>query len=266
MDTITSVKDPRFQSTREEIAARRVFLAEGCSMVTQALESEAAVETVFVHEKAAESGYDPTREARSRGAEVCTVSRGVFTKLLGLGYETSTRVVASVRIPRESGSVVSGFVPSEDSSRAVCLAGERIQDPRNVGVLVRTADAFGADFAVSADSASPWSRQSVRSSTGSIFRVKCVVAVDLIAELLQCKTHGVAVIGTSAHAPSDVAAAGCTPPCVVVMGNESDGLSEELQRICDRFVSIPMYGTAHSLNVTVAAGIMLHRVSEGSQG
>jgi TrmH family RNA methyltransferase len=139
------------------------------------------------------------------------------------------------------------------------MVGEQIQDPRNVGVMVRTADAWQpAATVLSADSADPWCRAAVRSSTGSIFRMPLSMPEDLPAYVRKLKSRGVRIVGTSAHAPAPVWDTDLTGPCALVLGNESVGMSEELTAECDEFVTIPMHGGASSFNVTVAGGILLY--------
>jgi TrmH family RNA methyltransferase len=146
------------------------------------------------------------------------------------------------------------------------LVGEDIQDPRNVGVLIRTADAWGLPCTVfSQPSADPYCRASVRSSTGSVFRVPVVVAAQLAAYLERLRSRGLRVIGTSAQAPQRCWDTDLTGPCAVVLGNESAGISEEVRAVCQEVVSIPLRGGAHSFNVTVAAGILLYERDRQAQ-
>jgi tRNA G18 (ribose-2'-O)-methylase SpoU len=251
---LSSVKQEIYRSTRRAVEAREAFLAEGTGMVEQALSAKAPMERVFLHEAAQSEERQAAEIAASAGVPVITVTRGVFVKLLGLGYETTTRLAAVVRVP----CVDALREPS--TPPPVCLAAERIQDPRNVGVLMRTADAFAVPFRLSGDSAFAWSRQAVRSSTGSVFRVSCVVEADLAGWLRRVAARGVAIVGTSAAADTRIDEVHFEYPAVVLLGNESSGLSSHLRPLCDLMISIPMYGGAHSLNVTVAAGIVLNEV------
>jgi TrmH family RNA methyltransferase len=141
------------------------------------------------------------------------------------------------------------------------LVGEGIRDPRNVGVLIRTADAVGAAAAAfTEDSADPYCRASVRSSTGSILSLPVALSDDLPSFLVGLRDTGVRVVGTSAHADLTCGEADLSLPCAVVVGTESTGLSDAAAEACDLLVSIPMHGSADSYNVTVAAGIVLYEV------
>lgn len=257
---ISSIKEPAVAEARRSLrpsprgrTGPRCFLADGRSLVGQAVEAHAPVEAVFVLAECGDPRTRRTVERAARAGVAChRVSRGVFFRILDLGYETSADVLAVVRRPRGRGDlrVHKGFC---------ALVGERIQDPRNVGVLVRTADAMGLSAAVfSADSADPYSRPAVRSTTGSIFRLPPASAADLPAYLHALKGRGVRIVGSSASAGRTCPRATLRSPCAVVVGNESVGLSAATAAACDEIVAIPMGGRAHSLNVTVAAGILLY--------
>ncbi|MHC5035154.1 MAG: TrmH family RNA methyltransferase [Planctomycetota bacterium] len=258
-EVISSIKHPAVIAARQalgQIGSRpaTAFVGDGRRLVSQALDAGASIERVFFREPA-EGGGDPDlpRRVEAAGIECHSVTRGVFFRILGLGYETSVGVLAIMNRP-----------PSADAcaltERGACiLAGERIQDPRNVGVLVRTADAWGLPCAIfTDDSADPYSRACVRSSTGSIFRVPLALAADLPAYLGRLKGEGARVIGTSAHAEILCWDADLSGSCVLLVGNESVGLSAAARDACDQIVTIPMEGGAASLNVTVAAGILLY--------
>lgn len=257
-DVIDSIKHPAVAEARRLLRSRDgraagAFLADGCRLVSQAVEAGAEIEHLFFLGPVDAPGPAELLErVRALGLKWRVVTRGVFFKVLGLGYETSVRVLAVIRRPEAAPEVA-------PAGEGTVLVGERIQDPRNVGVLVRTVDAWGLPCAVfSRDSADPWSRAAVRSSTGSIFRVPPVQPADLAAWVRGLRGHSVRVIGASAHASVPCWQEDLTGRCALVLGNESTGLSEGLRAACDALVAIPMCGGAGSFNVTVAAGILLY--------
>jgi len=257
-EVISIIKHPVVVAARQSLARSGgrtppAFLIDGAKMLCCALDAGAPLETVFFLDPL-EGEWAALRDrARRAGRDCHRVSRGVFFRILGLGYETSARVLAV--LPRSpSCDVTAGVGPG-----FCTIVGERIQDPRNVGVLIRTADAMGLATAVfSADSADPYCRASVRSTTGSIFRVGLALAADLPAYLRKLKAAGVRILGTSASAKASCWQEDLRGPCALVVGNETAGLSAKTAAACDRILAIPMYGEAHSLNVTVAAGILLY--------
>ncbi|MBM3476654.1 MAG: RNA methyltransferase [Armatimonadetes bacterium] len=268
-ETITGVKHPTIVRVRQSLGQAgggraTAFLVEDAKMVSQALAAGAPLETVLYLDPVEQPEEQALLEAvRRAGAECQVVTRGVFFRVLDLGYETATRVLATVRAEPLPASRL-GELTNEE---ACLLVGEGIQDPRNVGVLIRTADALGVRAAIfTADSADPYSRASVRSTTGSILRVPLVLAESLLDVLDNLRHRGVRIIGTSAHAATACWDADLSPPCALLLGNETTGLSPEAQAACDLLVTIPMQGEASSLNVTVAVGALLYEVARQARG
>ncbi len=260
---LSSLKDPVIAAVRRRLGQvgsgePTAYLIEGAKRITQALAAGAPVETVLFLDPV--SGPDEQALLRSLAqgrVESYLVTRGVFFRLLDLGYETATRVFATVRAEPLPPARLAELVDAE----ACFLVGEQIQDPRNVGVLIRTAEALGVRAAIfGPGSADPYSRAAVRSTTGSILRVPVVLPSDLPELLARLRAQGVRLIGSSAHAQTPCWDASLSTPCAVLLGNETAGLSPDLQGLCDVLVTIPMRGEASSLNVTVAAGVLLYEV------
>jgi TrmH family RNA methyltransferase len=260
---ISTIKHPTVAAARRSLGQMggqpaTAFLAEGPEMVLQALAARAPIEAVFCLHPVQEAEEAVSRSARQAGVECHSVTRAVFSRILGLGYETAARVLATVSAKPLQSAEAMALVDND----ACILVGEKIQDPRNVGVLIRTADAMALTMAAfSKGSADPYSRASVRSTTGSIFRVPLVVDADIARFITALKGKSVRIIGTSAHATTPCSEADLSRPCAILLGNETAGLSAEAKEACDVVVSIPMYGGAHSFNVTVAAGIVLYEVA-----
>jgi len=258
-EAIDTIKHPAVLAARQALGqvgrqGATAFLADGLRLVTQAVRSPATVETVFfLHPLVGPEEQALLGRAQKSGLACHMVRKGVFFRMLGLGYETSVGVLAVVKRP------VTADVARVARGDVCVLVGEQIQDPRNVGVLVRTADAWETVCAVfTSDSADPYSRAAVRSSTSSIFRMPLAIVSDLPACLRQLKANSLRIIGTSAHAEMPCWDANLSAPCAIVLGNESVGLSESVRRACDEMVTVPMHGGAESLNVTVAGGILLY--------
>lgn len=257
---ISSIKHPAVVAARQGLGqigrhGRSSFLVDGYKLVSQALESRARSESLFfLHPVEGEAHAALLQHAFDMEVECHLVTKGVFFRILGLGYETSVQVLAAVSRPQSADATA--FLDGD----ACLLVGERIQDPRNVGVLIRTADGWGLPGAIfSGDSADPYSRASVRSSTGSIFRLRLTLTDNLVACLEKLKAMSVRIIGTSAHAKKACWDVDLSARSAIVFGNETTGLSDDVKKACDELVTIPMRGRAHSFNVTVAAGIILYQ-------
>jgi len=260
-ETVSGIKHPAF---RDAVALTRAggreatgrYLVEDKNLVRQAL-AESSPSPVYAVFAEAGEAHEWEEACHARRVPLYVLGAGLLNKLLGTGYSTAISAVAVVgRRPLTIEAVLKA------RPDALILAGERIQDPRNVGVLIRTAEASGcAALLLSDDSAEPYSRQAMRSTTGSLLRLPVVSVPDLPATLARLRdTHGVTVAATSGQAPlvayqADLA----VRPLVLLMGNEQDGVSARALGASTLAVRLPMppESGADSLNVTVAAGALL---------
>jgi 23S rRNA (uridine2479-2'-O)-methyltransferase len=144
---------------------------------------------------------------------------------------------------------------------------DRPTAPGNIGTLVRSADAFGASgVVVTGHAADPYDPKAVRASTGSLFALPVVRAAsqrEVLAWLSRVRANGVdpALIGTDEHGDVDLADADLTGPTVVLVGNETNGLSAAWRQASDRMVRIPITGAASSLNAASAATVVLYEAA-----
>ena len=139
---------------------------------------------------------------------------------------------------------------------------DRPTSPGNIGTVIRSADAFGASgVIVAGHAADPYDPKSVRASTGSLFAVP-VIRVHSPAELLdRARTAGLRIVGTDEQGDRDVADFDLTGPTLLVIGNETTGLSAGLRHECDHLLRIPMTGSASSLNAASAATVVLYEAA-----
>lgn len=136
-----------------------------------------------------------------------------------------------------------------------------IEDPHNLGAMIRTAEAVQIDgIIMSKKGAVPLTATVAKVSSGAIEHVKIILVSNINQAMLEMKKHGVWVIGTDGQTdqtyddmPKDVSLA-------VVMGNEGEGMRPLVKQNCDMLVKIPMYGKINSLNVSVAAALMMYKM------
>lgn len=157
-------------------------------------------------------------------------------------------------------------MPDDDLSRldpaGLTVVFDRPTQPGNLGTLARSADAFGATgLVVTGHAADPYDPRSVRSSTGSLFALT-VVRAPSHREVLswaraQAQPHGIRAVGTDETGTIDVRDADLTGPLIVVVGNETHGMTAAWREACDPLVAIPMAGSASSLNAATAGSIVL---------
>lgn len=144
---------------------------------------------------------------------------------------------------------------------------DRPTAPGNIGTLIRSADAFGAHgVIITGHAADPYDPKSVRASTGSIFALPVVrVAAQREVEQWVADLHRdgvpVRIVGTDEHGDVDIAEQDFTGPTLVLVGNETQGLSAGWRRACDRLVRIPITGAASSLNAASAATVVLYEAA-----
>jgi TrmH family RNA methyltransferase len=256
MQHINGIKDEAFRAAQlllkpQGRAEANCYLVEGDNLVHQALKSSSTRAVYAIPESAPHF----REECLQKGVPLYVAGGGLMQKLVGTGYETavtSLAIVAQHRLESET------WAPPAD---ALILACERIQDPRNAGVLIRTAEAAGCSAILfSSDCAEPWQRASVRSTTGSILRLPIGIVDDLPLHLKHLGQVEIRIIATSAKAPQLAYEADLKArPLIILVGNETEGLSEAAREAATDFVALPMAPNgASSLNVTVAAGVLLY--------
>ncbi len=187
--------------------------------------------------------YATSAWAASAGARPVEITPDEMARISH--FPTPSDVFAAVRIVRAT-------LPAEELAHGLTLALDGIQDPGNVGTLLRVADWFAFDRVVlSPDCADLFSQKVINASMGSFARVKTFTA-DLPAALA---TAGAPVLGCDLGG-EDVHTLPTLRDAVVVIGSEGRGLSEAVRKVVTRYVTIPRYGAAESLNAGVAAAIV----------
>jgi TrmH family RNA methyltransferase len=181
-------------------------------------------------------------------------------------YEASAGVIEAASPVRSPSGIVAiarwtAVGPDEVLARqpalVVCTVG--VQDPGNVGAIVRAAEAAGATGAAAADgSADPFGWKALRGSMGSAFRLPLAAGADAGAVCLQARERGVRIVATSPAAGADLYDVDLAGPALVLVGGEGAGLPDRVRAIADVALRIPMRGPAESLNVAVAAGVILY--------
>ena len=144
------------------------------------------------------------------------------------------------------------------------IVADRLRDPGNLGTLIRLADAAGATaVVVTAGSVDPYNPKVVRATMGSIFHLP-VTLVTSPAAISALHARGVRVLAADQEGTADYTEADYRPPVALVVGNEGEGLDAQWAAAAIARVRIPLYGRADSLNVAVAAGILLYEARRRS--
>ncbi len=250
---IKRIRSLRLRKERDEAG---VAFVEGIRTVAEAIQLGAPVETLIDCPELLRSnfGRDLVDSARSSGIEVIEVSEVVFRTLSK--REGPQGIAAVVRQEWERLQ----DLRLARGERWVAL--EEAADAGNIGTIVRTCDAAGADGVILLDhTADPYDPVAMRASTGAVFTTRLIRATfDQFIDW--ARAQQVTVIGTAGDAADDYRSADYGERTVILMGSERAGLPPERQRQCDRMVSIPMLGRVDSLNLAVATGLVLYEVLE----
>lgn len=239
------------RKTRQETG---LFYIEGLRIVAEAIEQGAAVETLVVAPELLRStfGQQLVAEQQRAGIEVMEVSADIFRRVsLKEGPQGLAAVVQQRWVPLDDVVVADGHT---------WVALDAVADPGNLGTILRTNDAVGGKGVILLDqSTDPFDPSAARASMGALFAQHLVRAT--FAEFAAWKQQAaVPVIGTSDSARQDYHGYPYPAGMVLLMGSERQGLQEHHLALCDAVVSIPMLGKSDSLNVAVAAAVILYEI------
>ncbi|MCH0538161.1 RNA methyltransferase [Streptomyces sp. MUM 203J] len=257
-----TTRNARFQQlqtllhNRAKRGRAREFLVQGVRPITMAVEHGWTIRAVL---------YDADRPLsrwaedlmRGVGAERVAVAPKLLAELSEKS-DGAAEVLAVVGMPPDSLSRI------EIHDAFLGLLFDRPTQPGNIGSIMRSADAFGADgLVVTGHAADPYDPKSVRASTGSFFSVPVVRSPshhDVMEWVGKARAQGrpVSVVGTDENGDADVSAFDLTRPVLLLIGNETAGLSSAWRELCDHTISIPMTGSASSLNASNAASVVLY--------
>lgn len=261
---ITSLQNQRIKNVvklrqRRQRDAQRLTVVEGGREVLRALQQGVVPQEAFV---CPELVIEP--EARTAVSLLHQLSQTIF-------YEVTPDVFAKMAYREDSGGLLLVIPYWECALDALPLSSkpsffvviEGVEKPGNLGAILRTADAAGAEGVILAhgdiDSTDLHNPNVVRASLGTIFSVP--VVSDSNARVIKwLRQHGIKIITTTPAATTRYTAVDLTGHIAIVLGSEAHGLSDEWLNAADQQVMIPMHGIADSLNLSVAAALLLYEV------
>ncbi len=223
----------------------RRFLVEGAQAVGEALGHPGGVQTLF-H---IDPGHRLAERARKAGAELVHVSDDVMARLTST---VTPQGLVGVAAFVDAELVTGGGPPS----CAVVL--HAVRDPGNAGTVLRSADAAGADAVVfTASSVDVYNPKTVRASAGSLFHLPIVRGIQTEEAVADLRARGCAVYAMDARGDADLYELDLSAPVAFLFGNEAWGLPEEVARLANGTVRVPIQGGAESLNLAAAATVCL---------
>lgn len=230
-------------STRKERDKSKEFIIEGFHLVEEALKNKSELLTIIIRDD-----IDMPAEWDISQVELVKVTTAVAKEIAET--ERSQGVFAHCR-QRE-------YSEEEQASWKKLLFVDAVQDPGNVGTMIRTADAAGIDAVIlgkgTVDAFSP---KTVRSGQGSHFHIP-IISADLMDWVMRLKNEQYSIIGTGLTNATSYKEVSVQENFALIVGNEGSGVSDELLQTTDANVIIPLHGKAESLNVAVATGILLY--------
>jgi TrmH family RNA methyltransferase len=245
---IKQVQALRQRKTRAETG---LFLVEGIHPVGEALEAGWKIESVLYSPETLTSNFAHDLISRV-SANLQPISVHIMESISD--KDNPQGILAVVHQQKTN------LVDLEDIRRGAAIISP--QDPGNVGTILRTLDAVQADVLFLLDGGvDPYHPTSVRASMGTLFWTP-IIQTSYREFKDWSRKYGLQIIGTSARAEMDYRKLEADHSWILLLGNEQKGLSQEHINACDLIVSLPMHGRASSLNLAVAAGILLYRYME----
>lgn len=223
------------------------FLLEGVRLCFDVINSDVSVSMLLYTESCQEKNKEKIKRLTQKANKSFLISEEVAEKL-------------SDTVTTQGVFCVCKFVQRtvEICKDQKYIALENLQDPSNLGAVIRTAEALGIHGAILFGCADIYNPKSLRASMGSLLRFPIVVSDDLEKTLVQCKSEGMKVLATvpdrEAKSITSIDISGGT---IAIIGNEGNGISEKIKKLSTDVVTIPMQGRAESLNASTAASITI---------
>ena len=244
-EVVKSIKKLKEKKFRDE---KNQFVVEGIKLVAEAIEEDTNIDSVVVCEDCVNDGTIDKKLLYEIAKYKCIyVTEKIFDSLTDVSNPQG--ILAVVNRENNTSDI--------DYNQDFIVALDGIQDPGNLGTILRTVDAAGLNQIIlskeTADSFNPM---------GGIFRVNAIKCENLVTTLKDLQKHGFEVVVTSLDTDNSVYDIDYHKK-VIVIGNEANGVSKEVQDMADKKVKIPMLGKTESLNASVAAGIMIYEYVRG---
>ena len=257
MIEITSIKNPLIKEIKslyrkKERMKSKTFIIEGIKIIEEAIDHSYSIKNIIYTDKLmnTKGGLEFFETIKDR-EELIFVPDNIFREISDT--ENPQGVLAIARFRFED----LDKLKEKENPSLIFL--DRLQDPGNMGTIIRTADAFNMDGIIITDgSVDPYNPKVVRATMGSIFRLPIYYIEDSIQGLSYLKENGLRIFSTSLEGSLPIYDIDYNKGFILVIGNESTGVSDEIYSLSDELIRIPMPGRAESLNAGVAASIIMY--------
>lgn len=241
--SVRKLKEKKFRDQNNE------YIVEGIKMIKEAILEEAVIKLIIVCEDNVNSGtIDKKLLYEIAKYECIYVNKKIFS------------LITDVQNPQGILAVIEKQNSEEniDYKEDVIVVLDGIQDPGNLGTILRTIDSVGLNqVIVSKETADAYNPKVVRSTMGAIFRVNIIESDNLLETLKNLKKHKYKVMATSLETQNSIYDVDYNKK-VIVIGNEANGVSKEILDYSDEKIKIPMLGKTESLNASVATAVILY--------
>lgn len=233
------------------------FYLEGIKVVNEVLNSNRAIDIKFIALsseilKNVNGGNESLMQISSlKNIVVYDIKKEIFENI------TDTKTPQGILVVLKIKPYTLNDILNDKNSNENILLLDKVQDLGNIGTIIRTADAFNINKILCMEgTADVYAPKVIRSTMGSILREKVVYINKKDLETLRKSDY--TIIGTSLNTNKYIQDLDFTKKSIFVLGNEANGISKEVENICDELIKIKMSGNAESLNVSIAAGIIMY--------
>ena len=232
--------------------AKNLYLAEGIKIVEECIDNDCPIVNIIYSDEL----------LNTRGGQALFNRIKSYDRLVHVS-DKLYREISDTENPQGILAVIRFEVNSIENLKTrdnpFLLLLDEVQDPGNMGTIIRTADAFGIDgIIVTEGCVDIYNPKVVRSTMGSIFRTPIFHESDGVKIVEKLKDEGIKIYSTSLEGSQYIQNANFKEACVLIIGNESKGVSEDLHFMADELIKIPMMGGAESLNAAVASSIIMY--------
>lgn len=251
------IKEVKGLYKRKDRWKERLFIIEGIKIIEEALLNNVRLKYILFTDKL-QSTIEGANflESIKYNKNLIHISENLFQEISDTENPQGIIGVAEFKISELEDLI------NIDNPSLIFLDG--LQDPGNLGTIIRTCDAFNLDGIILGEgSVDPYNPKVVRATMGSIFRVPLVVSNNSLETLSKLQKSKIKILATSLETNSPIYDVDYKEGFALVIGNESKGVSEEIIKLSDQLIKIPMPGFAESLNAGVAASIIMYEAMKG---
>ena len=270
---ITSATNPRIKAIKKLEQKRErdregLFVIEGFHLVEEAIKHHAEIETILYSASAdvallakietdlmKNQGHQQNLDSRNAGIDFILITDSILKTLANTPAPQG--IIAILKQPKMA---IEMLLDDNKRPLAHLLLLDNVQDPGNVGTMIRTAEAAGFKGIILGDgSADLFNDKTIRATQGALFQLP-IIKVNLEALLPALHDAGYESWVTTLEEATFYTALPKPQKCALIMGNEGQGVDPKLQKLASTKVKIPMLGQSESLNVGVAAGILIYHL------